>query len=35
MKLRNKTTKELTDAENNGLYTITDVCGEEKKKWRK
>ena len=20
---------------NNGLYTITDICGEEKKKWRK
>ena len=19
---------------NNGLYTITDICGEEKKKWR-
>ena len=20
---------------NNGLYTITDICGEDKKKWRK
>ena len=30
MKLRNKTTKELADAENDGLYTITELCGKEK-----